>query len=354
VPEDTEAASGRLAQPIIEVTDVVTRYALKAKGAQRATVLTAVDGVSLHVAPGEALGLVGESGCGKSTLGRTIVRLLEPSSGRIEFAGTDITTLGHRALRPIRRRLQMVFQDPYASLNPRLTVKQVLSEPFRIHRIRGWAASGRIRELLELVNLPADVADRHPHEFSGGQRQRIAIARALALSPTFIVLDEPVSALDVSIQAQILNLLDDLRRELGLAYLFIAHDLSAVGQVSDRVAVMYLGKIVETGIRDEVFANPLHPYTNALLSAVPSTVARAGTARRIVLRGDLPNPVDPPSGCRFRTRCWRADEVCAEVVPELTATGDGTSLVACHHPGHEDPAAVRVVMARGQATGGIA
>jgi len=321
--------------PIVEVEDITTTYPIRRESGGRAATLTAVDGVSLAVARRETLGLVGESGCGKSSLGRTIVRLIDPASGRISFRGEDITQLSHRRLRPIRREMQMVFQDPYASLNPRSTVKQILTEPLRIHRLGGAAPDTRVRELLDVVRLPTDVASRRPHEFSGGQRQRIAIARALALEPSFIVLDEPVSALDVSIQAQILNLLDDLKRELGLSYLFIAHDLSAVSHISDRVAVMYLGRIVEVGSRDDVFLQPQHPYTNALLSAVPSRGRSGPARRRIVLHGDLPSPLDPPHGCRFRTRCWRADDRCAEVDPPLVPSGVGESMVACHHPGVE-------------------
>ena len=329
-----------MAEPILELRDVRTEYPIRRDSGGVTTTLTAVAGVSLELARGETLGLVGESGCGKSSLGRTIVRLLEPAAGQVRFSGTDITHLSQRRLRPLRRQLQMVFQDPYASLNPRSTVAQILAEPLRIHGLdRGRGTDGQIRALLDLVQLPGDVTERRPHQFSGGQRQRIAIARALALRPSLVVLDEPVSALDVSIQAQILNLLADLRRDLGLAYLFIAHDLSAVAHVSDRVAVMYLGKIVETGPRDEVFGRPQHPYTNALLSAVPSP-ERGRARRRIVLQGDLPSPLSPPSGCRFRTRCWRADETCAEVEPPLEAAGDGTALVACHHPGVEMPALV--------------
>jgi len=285
------------------------------------------------------VGLVGESGCGKSTLGRTIIRLLEPSAGMVSFAGQDITHFNHQEMRPLRQEMQIVFQDPYASLNPRFRVRQILYEPFRIHGISKAVASQKIPELLSLVQLPPDSLRRFPHEFSGGQRQRIAIARALALEPSLLVLDEPVSALDVSIQAQILNLLEDLQTELGLAYLFIAHDLSVVGQVSDRVAVMYLGRIVEEGPRDAIFNSPQHPYTIALLSAIPDISAAQGqqTRERIILTGDLPNPLDPPSGCRFRTRCWRGDQLCVDQEPPLAPVSD--SLVACHYPGPEDSGA---------------
>ena len=325
--------------PILDVRELTTSYPVRTESGGRAGTLTAVDDVSLSIGHGETLGLVGESGCGKSSLGRTIVRLIDPSSGSIVFDGTDITRLGHRSLRPLRRRMQVVFQDPYASLNPRSTIGQILAEPFRIHGVGAAKRATRITELLDLVQLPAGTTQRRPHEFSGGQRQRIAIARALALDPSFIVLDEPVSALDMSIQAQILNLLSDLRQHLGLAYLFIAHDLSAVGHISDRVAVMYLGKIVEIGDRDDVFATPQHPYTNALLSAVPSHGTRRGRRRRIVLEGDLPSPLMPPSGCRFRTRCWRADKRCAEEMPVLVSVDGSDRKVACHYPGVEGTAA---------------
>lgn len=338
-------------EAILSVNGLTTEYVVRKAGTSGAARLVAVDGVSLDIGAGETLGLVGESGCGKSTLGRTIMRLLEPANGSVTFRGQDITHLGHGGLRPLRRHMQMVFQDPFASLNPRFTVRRILSEPFRIHGDPKAEADSRIPELLELVHLPSDVAERFPHEFSGGQRQRIAIARALALRPSLIVLDEPVSALDVSIQAQILNLLDDLRHDLGLAYLFIAHDLSVVGQVSDRVDVMYLGRIVETGSRHDVFANPQHPYTIALLSAVPSPRKAMGGSRRsrIVLQGDLPNPLDPPSGCRFRTRCWRADEICATKDPQLSSVAKSGSMVACHHPGPEPPrgSTVNVVINQG-------
>lgn len=319
--------------PLLEVRGLRTVYPIRRASGGVAASLTAVDDVSLEVARGETLGLVGESGCGKSSLGRTIVRLIDPAAGELRFAGDDITHLSAGQLRPVRRQLQMVFQDPYASLNPRATIGRVLAEPLRVHGRDRASTAARVNELLELVRLPSDALARRPHEFSGGQRQRIAIARALALDPAFIVLDEPVSALDVSIQAQILNLLDDLRADLGLSYLFIAHDLAAVGHISDRVAVMYLGRIVELGDRDAVFDSPQHPYTNALLSAVP-TVERGSRRRRIVLHGDLPSPLDPPSGCRFRTRCWRADERCAEEEPQLRPAANGGS-VACHYPGVE-------------------
>ncbi|AZQ73342.1 dipeptide ABC transporter ATP-binding protein [Streptomyces luteoverticillatus] len=296
----------------------------------------AVDGVDLAVRAGESFGLVGESGCGKSTTGRLLTRLLEPTAGRIRYRGEDITHADRRRLAPIRSEIQMIFQDPYSSLNPRQTVGKIIAGPMEINGIAPpGGREARVRELLEVVGLSPEHYNRFPHEFSGGQRQRISVARALALEPKVIVADEPVSALDVSIQAQVVNLLARLRRELGIAFLFIAHDLAVVRHFSQRVAVMYLGRIVESGDRDDIYRRPRHPYTHALLSAVPEASEVEGTAReRIRLTGDVPSPILPPSGCRFRTRCWKAREKCAEEVPPLVpAEGDGEGhLTACHFP----------------------
>src|SRR5438132_7121218 len=292
----------------------------------------AVDGVSLTIKRGETLGLVGESGCGKSTVGRAILRLYEPTGGRIVFDGQDITNLSESALRPLRRRMQMVFQDPFASLNPRHSVGRIVGEPLRVHGLAGGGdVSKRVRELLKVVGLPQDAASRYPHEFSGGQRQRIGVARALAVNPDFIVADEPVSALDVSIQAQIINLLEELQTDFELTYLFIAHDLAVVRHISDRIAVMYLGSVVEVSPADDLYANPLHPYTISLLSAVPipdPSVERRREA--ILLAGDLPSPANPPSGCRFHTRCPYVQPTrCHDERPPLRRL-DGPHEVACH------------------------
>jgi oligopeptide transport system ATP-binding protein len=291
-------------------------------------VVKAVDNVSFKINRGETLGLVGESGCGKTTTGRTIIRLYEPTSGSILFENEDIT---HKSMKPIRKKMQMIFQDPYASLNPRMTVSDIIGEPLDIHRlVKGNERRERIFKLLSMVGLSREQANRYPHEFSGGQRQRIGIARALAVQPDLIICDEPISALDVSIQAQIVNMLEDLQKELGLTYLFIAHDLSMVKHISDNVGVMYLGKLIELADRDELYEKPLHPYTKALLSAVPVADPKVSRSKsRIILEGDVPSPINPPSGCRFRTRCAYAMPRCAEVEPELKEVAPG-HMCACH------------------------
>ena len=325
--------TGTARESLVRVEDAVMHYPVRMEGVMgRRRRLRAVDGVSFSISEGEALGLVGESGCGKSTVAKLIMRLLSPTSGRIVFMGRDITDLGRRELRPIRRNMQIVFQDPFASLNPGMKVGDIVTEPLLVHE-GGRPGRARAAELLELVGLDPGDAVKYPHEFSGGQRQRISIARALALRPKLLVLDEPVSALDVSIQAQIINLLIELKKELGLAYLFIAHDLSVVRHVCERVAVMYLGRIVEWGNREEVFDRPSHPYTQALVSAVPvpEPLSRS-ERRRILLEGDVPSPMDPPSGCRFRTRCWKAQERCGSETPRLEHRLPGSGLSACFFP----------------------
>ena len=320
-------------EELLKVEGLSVEFPIKSTILRRALgSVKAVAGISFELRAGETLGLVGESGCGKSTTGLAVLRLIKASSGSITFRGHDLSSLSEGEMRPFRREIQIVLQDPYSSLDPRLTVRSIISEPIRVHGMaEGKALRDRVDELLELVGLRPDFGSRFPHEFSGGQRQRIGIARALALGPQLLVLDEPVSALDVSIQAQIVNLLERLQDELKLAFLFIAHDLSVVNHISDRIAVMYLGKIVELGGRDELKSAPRHPYTKALLSAVPvPDPTRRGLGGRIVLEGDVPSPASPPSGCRFRTRCWKAQDICAEVEPPLD--GNSGHLAACHFP----------------------
>ncbi|MFN8160727.1 MAG: dipeptide ABC transporter ATP-binding protein [Solirubrobacterales bacterium] len=331
-------------EPLLEVTNLVKHFPIK-EGLlidHEVARVRAVDDISFAVNKGETLGLVGESGCGKSTACRTIMQLLKPTSGSVKFKGREIAGLSRSRLQPIRREMQMIFQDPYASLNPRKRVGQIVGDPLKLQKIAsGKQLRRQVQELLERVGLSSEHYNRYPHEFSGGQRQRIGIARALALRPQLIVADEPVSALDVSIQAQIINLLDDLQDEFGLTYIFVAHDLSVVRHVSDRIAVMYLGKIVEDAPADRLYTHPVHPYTAALLSAVPIPDPRENRERRqVILEGDVPSPINPPSACRFHTRCPRATDICAGEEPELKVRGPEGHTAACHHPleGSSEPA----------------
>jgi oligopeptide transport system ATP-binding protein len=317
-----------MSETVLQVDDLVKHYHVRGRG----QVVRAVDGVSLSIAPGEVLGLVGESGSGKSTIGKCVLRLTEPTAGSVHLGDRDITHLSRRALRPLRRDVHMVFQDPYSSLNPRFTVGQIVAEPLRRHGVaRGAQVAERVREMLERVGLGAEMRTRRPHELSGGQRQRVGLARALVLEPKLVVADEPVSALDVSVQASVLNLVADLQRDMGFSCLFITHDLSVVEFLADRIAVMYLGQIVETGPTKKIFAEPQHPYTQALLSAAPEPdPVRQRARRRIVLTGEVPSPVDPPAGCRFHTRCPVAVDTCLTVEPALTGIREADRPVACH------------------------
>lgn len=330
-PITDQAKASDDAETLLEINNLQKHFAIQS-GVLKKTVghVKAVDGVSLSIKKGETFGLVGESGCGKSTAGRTIIRLYEPTDGQVIFDGQDITHAPERELSHLRRNMQMVFQDPYSSLNPRKTVGTILTEPFSVHNQYSKAERReRVESLMQKVGLNPSLINRYPHEFSGGQRQRIGIARALALNPKMIIGDEPVSALDVSIQSQVLNLMADIQEEFGLTYLFIAHDLAVVKHISDRIGVMYLGNLVEVADRDSLYSNPLHPYTQALLSAIPKSHPRQQRSDRVVLSGELPSPANPPSGCVFRTRCLQATTQCQEAKPVLTEK-PGNRLVACH------------------------
>ncbi|MGI8678507.1 MAG: ABC transporter ATP-binding protein [Jatrophihabitans sp.] len=327
--------------PVLRVTDLVKHHPVRYHRHRAGAHISAVDGVSFTLSRGQTVGIVGESGCGKSTLARLLAALDRPTSGAVEVCGQDLFALHGRALRRARRGIQMIFQDPLSSLNPRMTIREIVAEPFDIHPdiLARKHRNRRALELLELVGLNPDRAERHPHEFSGGQRQRVAIARALALHPQVLVCDEPVSALDVSIRAQVVNLLQDLQDEFGLSYVFIAHDLSIVQHIADRTLVMYLGKIVETGDGDDLYNQPRHPYTQTLLAAMPRIDRAPEAPVPDPIDADLPSPADPPSGCRFRTRCWKAQHTCAEHEPPLqTAPGSAAHDTACHFPSTRQPA----------------
>lgn len=329
--------NGHKTEPLIRVKDLVKHFSIEGSN----DVVRAVDGVSFEIFAGETLGLVGESGCGKSTVGRAILRLIEPTSGEVKFENKDVLSLNKNSMRELRREMQIIFQDPYASLNPRMMVRDIIGEPLKIHGIGNKEErKNRVADLLKKVGLDPDYMNRYPHEFSGGQRQRLGIARALALNPKMIVADEPVSALDVSVQAQVVNLMQDLQAEFGLTYLFISHGLAVVEHISTRVAVMYLGKIVEITTAEELYENPLHPYTKALLSAIPIPDPTR-KRERIILEGDVPTPINPPSGCRFRTRCPIALEECAKIEPELKEISNGHFAACIRVDGYESAATAK-------------